>query len=274
MNGHGFCLVNGHSGMEVQIVTESDAEMVDPCGFRSSLCFWNVRSANLSRDSHCSPQEQIETNDVEIMVVRSGTCLDLVDITYSMIELNGPSFGINVCLLGSSAVQNLSCGWSRSVRIARDRSMGCCRGVRRRWLSPLLDWTVAVECRALSRSLRHGTVTALRWCAELGLWALDAVKGSLPVRRTLRLFGEPLIRSRRWSLGRFHLNSRSGPNRVNGGTRRRRHANAVGVVFKTALDSVPGRQECVESLDQIRMAGEELGYATNHTGRVDAIESQ
>lgn len=188
----------------------------------------------------------------------SGTCLDLVNIAYGVIELDRSPFGIHVCLLGSSTVQDLGCGWSRSMSVPRNRWMRCGGGVLRWWLSPLLNWTVTIKRRALARSLRHCTVTALGWCAELGLWALDAVKRSLPVCGTLRLLDKSLAGSRRRGWGRFHLNPGPRTDRVNGGARGSCHANAVGVVFKATLNPVPRRQECVESLNEIRMACEQL----------------
>lgn len=152
--------------------------------------------------------------------------------------------------------------------------MDCRRCVRRNWLSPLLNWTVTVEGRALTRSLGHRAVAALRWCAKLSLWALDTMQRSLPICRTLWLLDESLIRSRGRGWSRFHLNPGSWTDRVDGRPRRRRHANAIRVILKATLNPVPGGQECIKSLNQVWMASEELGDAANHARRIDAVADQ
>jgi hypothetical protein len=58
-----------------------------------------------------------------------------------------------------------------------------------------------------------------------------------------------------------------GRNRAHG----RRYANAVRVVAESTLDAVSGRQKSVEALDQIRVAGEELGDSIDDTRGVNAI---
>lgn len=185
-----------------------------------------------------------------------------------MIEFNWSPF-LHVCLLGCSAIQDLRGSRSWSMSVSSDRRMDCRRVAGSCGLTSLLNWTVAVERRILSRALRQSVATLSRR-AELSFRAFDAMmKRSLPVRRALMLH-KSLAGGRRRGWRRLYLNSRAGTNGVDGRPRRRCHSNAVGVVLEATLDSIARRKERVKSLNQIWMTGEELGDAGNDAGCVDA----
>lgn len=82
------------------------------------------------------------------------------------------------------------------------------------WLAALLNRTVIIERRTLTRPLGNSTVANLGGCTELGFRTLYAMLNrSLPVRWSLLLY-KSLCWSGRRSGGWFDLNSGTRANRV------------------------------------------------------------
>lgn len=89
-------------------------------------------------------------------------------------------------------------------------------------------------------------------------------EGRLPARPCIH---ESLCRARAWSVV---LGRSSCANRVDRGAGGSRNADAVRVVLKAAFDAIPRRQESVEPLDEVGVAGKELRNPADDTRRVDS----
>lgn len=114
----------------------------------------------------------------------------------------------------------------------------------------------------------------VRRCAELAFRALDAVvEGGLEVWRALLLLRESLVWSG-LSLGEIHLHSWPSTDRVDGRARWSSNTDTVRIVLQAALYSVSGRKESVESLDQIRVPGEQFRDTSNHSRCIDPTTNQ
>ncbi len=169
--------------------------------------------------------------------------LDLVDVADGVVELHGTAL-LQTSLLGVAAVcaGRAGCGCG-GVCISRTGSVAHGRTVLRSWHSSLLDRTRTVKRSSLARP-GETRLTVLRRRTERGFRAFRTMRqrrlpaGSCAQESLCSPPGCGLV------LGRP-----SSADRVDRGARGRRDANAVGVVFETAFDSIPGRQEGIETLD-------------------------
>lgn len=151
--------------------------------------------------------------------------------------------------------------------------MRSCRARLRWWLSSLLHWTVGIKRHTLPRPVGNTTVATLSGRAELDLGAFDAVLyRALPARGPL--FRKALARGRRRRWTRIYLHRPAGADRMDCRARRCRHPDAVWIIFQSTLNPIPRGEKRVEALDQIRMAGEQLGDAANDARCVDPAAFQ
>lgn len=135
------------------------------------------------------------------------TCLDLVHVADSVIELDGSPFLHVGLLLSCRSIQSLRCRRCRCMGIPRHGRMSCNGAAWASWLAALLNGAVVIERSALAGPLWDSAVADLSRCAELSLRTLYAVLDrSLPARRPL-LLHKSLCRSRRGCRSSFDLYS-------------------------------------------------------------------
>ena len=154
--------------------------------------------------------------------------------------------------------------WYRCMAHSRT-GLGC--GYR-----PLLVRTVALERCTLTGAREGGRAAGSR-NTEVGFGAFGSILHLLLLHlpdpgaladiclRGTRCWLAWLWRDRPWSTDRVDCRARG-----------RRHADAVRVVLKPAFNPIAWRQEGVKALDQVRVAGEQLGNSTNDSGGINAIE--
>jgi len=192
---------------------------------------------------------------------RRGAYFDLVHVADRMVEFNGASlFHVGLLSRGSVRAEGGSLrGWGKRVSDW---------GMPRRRPALARRRPVAVKRRALAMCLIEQSRAVLRWGAELLLGAFDAgLDGLRPV-------SAPLAKVRRarprGCLRGFRLHVPPGTDRMESRARRCRDADAVGVVLETTFDPIARWEESVEALDEVRMAGEQIGDATNDTRCIDS----
>lgn len=135
------------------------------------------------------------------------------------------------------------------------------------WHRPLLNWARAVKRSTLARS-GESRRAILSGHAERCLRALGAMlQRRLPARSWVH---KSLCCCARSWLCCFVLGGSSCADRVDGGARRRRNANAVGIVLEAAFDAISGRQEGIEPLNQIRMPGKQFRNPADDARCVDS----
>ena len=150
--------------------------------------------------------------------------------------------------------------------------MACVRTLTRRaalWQSTSLARVIAfIKCSIVSCSLDKQACSILDGCAELCLWALDAVLRSLllPLAAT---FGEERLATCSWPVAIALISTSS--DGLDRGAHRRGNSDCIGIVAGTTLDTITGRQEGVESLDQIGMPCEELRYSVDNPWCINAV---
>lgn len=150
------------------------------------------------------------------------------------------------------------------------------RPVLGNWNRSWLVGAAAIEGSGLARTgtwqSRRGTPSA-SGNTEVGLWALYTVLNLL--RRlllpTTRALAAEWLSRPRSALRRFRQGIAPAADGMDSRPGRRRHSNTVWVVLETAFDSVTGRKEGVEALDQVRMASKQLRDSADDPRSVDTV---
>lgn len=186
------------------------------------------------------------------------THLDLVHVADRVVELHwSPFFHVRLLRRVSVHVALRSC-WRRSERCPWDRRVRRRRPAMGSWhRSWLVRTAAAFERSGLART---GTWQSARGAAggdtKVRLWALYAVLdllGRLLLPTTRALAAKWLPRAA-GGLRRFRQSIAPTADGVDSRSGRRRHSDTVRVVLETAFNTVTGREEGVEALDEVGMA--------------------
>lgn len=204
------------------------------------------------------------------------THLDLVHVADGVVELHRAPFlhvrllrrvSVHVAL-GSRGRWRERCPWNGRVRDSRS--------ILGSWDRSWLVGTAAVKGSGLTRTrARERRRRTANGDTEVCFWAFYAVLNLLwwlllPATRTLATKWLPRPRGR---LRRFRQSIASTANGMDSRTGRCGHSNAVWVILEAAFYPVPGREEGVEALDQVRMAGKQLRDSTNNSRSIDTVRN-
>lgn len=196
----------------------------------------------------------------------SAPYLDLVHVADSVIELHWSAL-LHVGLLRAcAAVWSSKCtSWRRSKRVARVRAIWSCRGVL--WCASTVLQRIGSS--RVVETTKEQTRASSHRIAELCFRTFDA-----DLRLRLLPIGRPVVEERSSGTALCMLTvrlRRSSCDGLHGRAHGRCHSDCVWIVPSSALYPIAGWQECVEALNQIWVAREQLGDAVDDSRGVDTM---
>ena len=203
-----------------------------------------------------------QVNSTRSQIRKKTSYLNLIHVAYRMIKFDRAA-AFHVCLVSSIAIHCLP-------RRSRGECVACMRCISRsialRQSPSLLRPSVFETGCVLSGCLNEKACAILDRCAESRFGTLNTMLWSLiPLCATLL---EHRLASCRRSMA-FGLLIATTCDRLNCGAHGRCNSDSVGIISSATFDAIAWRQECVESLDEVRMSCKQFRNAIDDAWCID-----
>lgn len=196
-----------------------------------------------------------------------GAYLDFVYIADSVIKLNRATT-FHICWVSRTAIGCTRAGsrqWSVGIPCIWSARRACISLHLGRIALLMVSW--AFKRAALGCCLDEQVCAILHWSTKGSLWALNIVlRPLLPLVTTLR---EQWLAASNSKSMPFRLGSPSSDG-LDCGSHRGSDSDSIRVVAGSALNSISRGQKCIEALDQIWVASEQLRNTVNDAGCINS----